>query len=122
MSLIPLAKEGHYVHVYDFRVKTGTGDEFIELFNAFDYDDSNSAHKSPAQVKDGALCRDVNDPDHFWLLGEWNDIAVHAQVLKYIREEMKPEFVKLVENNGFAPKYGKVVSATPQHILDKARA
>ena len=33
MALEPLAKKGNFFHVYDFRVKPGTGDEFIELFN-----------------------------------------------------------------------------------------
>ena len=69
MALIPLAAMGNFIHVYDFRVKPGTGDEFIRLFDAFDYSDANPMHKSPAQVKDGVLCRDVGDPDHFYLLG-----------------------------------------------------
>jgi hypothetical protein len=34
---------------------------------------------------------------------------------------MKPEFLKHIRDGGFVPQYGKVVSATPQHILDKAR-
>jgi hypothetical protein len=34
---------------------------------------------------------------------------------------MKPEFLQYVRDNGFVPQYGKVVSATPQHILDKAQ-
>jgi hypothetical protein len=37
MALIPLATKGNYFHVYDFRVKPGRGDEFVELFNKFDY-------------------------------------------------------------------------------------
>ena len=41
MALVPLATKGNYFHVYDFRVKSGTGDEFIELFNKFDYGDNN---------------------------------------------------------------------------------
>jgi len=60
-------------------VKPGTGDEFIKLFDTFDYSDENPMHKSSAQVKDGVLCRDVRDPDHFHLLGEWADIDVHAK-------------------------------------------
>ena len=65
MALEPLAKRGNYFHIYDFRVKPGRGDEFIRLFDAFDYSDENPMHKSSAQVKDGVLCRDVDDPDHF---------------------------------------------------------
>ena len=80
MALVPLASKGNYFHIYDFRVKAGRGDEFIRLFDEFDYSDVNPMHKSPAQVKDGVLCRDVNDPDHFYLVGEWADIEVHAKI------------------------------------------
>ena len=59
MALVPLATKGNYFHVYDFRVKAGRGDEFVELFNKFDYGDNNPFHRSRAQVKDGVLCRDV---------------------------------------------------------------
>ena len=41
MALVPLATKGNYFHVYDFRVKTGRGDEFVDLFNKFDYGDNN---------------------------------------------------------------------------------
>ena len=53
MALEALAKLGNFFHVYDFRVKPGSGDEFIRLFNAYDYSDDNPMHKSHAQVKDG---------------------------------------------------------------------
>jgi len=66
MALVPLATKGNYFHVYDFRVKAGRGDEFVELFNKFDYGDNNPFHRSRAQVKDGVLCRDAADPDHFY--------------------------------------------------------
>ena len=33
MALEPLAKKGNFFHVYDFRVKPGTGDRFIDLFD-----------------------------------------------------------------------------------------
>ena len=62
MALVPLATKGNYFHVYDFRVKPGRGDDFIELFNQFDYGDNNPFHRSAAQVKDGVLCRDAADP------------------------------------------------------------
>jgi hypothetical protein len=29
MPLLPLAEEGNFIHVYDFKVKSGKGDEFI---------------------------------------------------------------------------------------------
>ena len=122
MALVPLAKAGSFMHIYDFRVKPGTGQEFIKLFDTFDYSDDNPMHKSPAQVKDGVLCQDVNDPDHFYLLGEWADMDVHAQIRKILAEQLKPEFVKLIEGKGFIPTYAKVVSSTPQHLLDKASA
>jgi hypothetical protein len=120
MALVPLAKAGSYMHIYDFRVKPGTGKEFITLFDTFDYSDANPMHKSPAQVKDGVLCRDVDDPDHFYLIGEWRDIEVH----KAIRKEMvglAPEFVKYVEGGRFTPIYAEIVTETPQDILDKAQ-
>ena len=85
MALVSLCQAGNFVHVYDFRVKPGRGDEFIRLFDTFDYSDANPMHKSKAQAKDGVLCRDVNDPDHFYLLGEWRDIKVHAEILRAAR-------------------------------------
>jgi quinol monooxygenase YgiN len=120
MALVPLAKEGNYFHIYDFRVKPGKGEEFIKLFNEFDYSDTNPMHKSPAQVKDGVLCRDVNDPDRFYLVGEWSDIKVHAEIRKVLAEEMKPAFVGLIEGGKFVPNYAQIVSSTPQEILEKA--
>ena len=122
MANPPLAAQGNFIHVYDFRVKPGTGPEFIRRFNEFDQSGGNPMHKSWAQVKDGVLCQDVNDPDHFYLLGEWADMDVHAQIRKILAEQLKPEFVKLIEGKGFIPTYAKVVSSTPQHLLDKASA
>ncbi|NYE23202.1 hypothetical protein [Pigmentiphaga litoralis] len=120
MALVPLASKGHFMHVFDFRVLPGEGDAFITLFEAFDYSDDNPMHKSSAQIKDGVLCRDTNDPDHFYLIGEWNDIVVHAAIGKQIAMDMKPEFLRLVEGGRFMPIYAEVVSSTPQDILDKA--
>ena len=77
-------------------------------------------HKSPAQVKDGILCRDVDDPDHFYLLGEWADIKIHAEIRKVLAEVLKPEFVGLIEGGKFVPKYAEIVSSTPQALLDRA--
>jgi quinol monooxygenase YgiN len=120
MALEPLAQQGHYLHIYDFRVKPGMADEFIRLFNAFDYSDANPMHKSSAQVKDGVLCQDVTDPLHFWLVGEWRDIAVHAAIRKVLADEIRPAFVGLIEGGGFVPAYAKIVSSTPQDILERA--
>ena len=53
MAQEPLATRGNYLHIYDFRVMKGKEDEFIQLFEAFDYSDGNPMHKSAAQVKDG---------------------------------------------------------------------
>jgi hypothetical protein len=110
MALVPIAKLGNFLHIY----------EFIRLFNEFDYSEANPMHKSPAQVKDGALVQDVADPTHFWLIGEWSDIEVHARIRKTF-VEMKPAFIKHVVGGKFVPAYGKVVSATPQEILDRAQ-
>ena len=120
--MVPIAGLGNFLHIYDFYVEKENIDEFIRLFNEFDYGGDNPMHKSPAQVKDGALCQDVKDPTHFWLIGEWNDIEEHAKIRKVLANELKPAFVKLIKGNGFVPFYAKVVSATPQAILDKAEA
>jgi hypothetical protein len=78
-------------------VKPGRGDEFVELFNKFDYGDNNPFHRSRAQVKDGVLCRDAADPDHFYLIGEWADIEEHRRIREFVAREIKPEFVQLIE-------------------------
>lgn len=122
MPLVALAAKGNYFHVYDFRVKPGTGDEFIEKFDEFDYSDGNPMHKSPAQVKDGVLCRDTEDPDHFYLIGEWSDIEVHAKIRQQLAA-MNLEFVTLIEDldkGAFVPTYAEIVSSTPQSVLDAA--
>lgn len=121
MALIPLAKQGNYFHIYDFRVKAGREEEFVKLFNEFDYSDDNPMHKSPAQVKDGVLVRDVKDPQRFWLIAEWSDIEEHARIRKML-VTMKPAFVGLIEGGSFVPDYGLIVSSTPEHILNKAAA
>ena len=121
MALVALAKKGNFFHVYDFWVKPGTGDRFIDLFNEFDYSDDNPMHKSSAQIKDGVLCRDTEDPDRFYLIGEWTDIEVHREVRKTIKRT-GPSFVDLIEGGKFGPRWGEVVSSTPQKLLDKAAA
>jgi heme-degrading monooxygenase HmoA len=78
MAQEPLATRGNYLHIYDFRVMKGKEDEFIRLFEEFDYSDGNPMHKSSAQVKDGVLCRDTEDPQRFFLIAEWADIEEHA--------------------------------------------
>jgi len=122
MALVPLASKGNFFHIYEFRVKPGCAEEFVKLFDEFDYSDGNPMHKSPAQVKDGVLCRDVEDPNRFFLLGEWADIVEHARIRKILAEEIKPAFIQHIEGGGksFVPRYAEVVSSTPQHILDKA--
>ncbi len=113
-------EKGHFFHLYDFRVKPGSGEEFIRLFNEFDYSDENPMHKSPAQVKDGVLCRDTEDEDHFYLIGEWRDIDIHREI-RVQMIEMAPEFVKLVDSGPFVPIYAEIVTETPQDILDAAQ-
>lgn len=119
MALVPIATQGNFLHIYDFHVE-GDIDEFVRLFNEFDYGGNNPMHMSKAQVKDGALVQDVKDPTRFWLIGEWADIEVHARILTEFKG-IKPEFIKHIVGGNFTPQYGKVVSATPQHILDKAQ-
>jgi hypothetical protein len=122
MALVPIASQNNYLHIYDFKVDPNHIDDFIRLFNEFDYSDGNPMHKSAAQVKDGALVQDVADPTRFWLIGEWADIQEHARIRKILAEELRPAFIKHIVGGKFVPAYGKVVSSTPQHILDKAAA
>ena len=121
MAQEPLATKGNYFHIYDFRVTKGKEDEFIRSFEKFDYSDDNPMHKSSAQVKDGVLCRDTEDPQRFFLIAEWSDIEEHARIRKVL-VELKPEFVKYIEGGKFIPKYVEVVSSTPDEILQKAAA
>jgi len=121
MAQAPLATKGNRLHIYDFRVKTENQAEFIRLFEAFDYSDGNPMHKSSAQVKDGVLCRDTADPERFYLIAEWADIAEHAKIRKILAEELKPEFIRYIEGGRFVPSYVEVVSSTPDEILQKAK-
>ena len=121
MALVPIAKEGNFLHIYDFYVE-GDTDEFVRIFNEFDYGGNNPMHMSKAQVKDGALVQDVKDPTHFWLIAEWSDIEEHARIRKILANELKPAFIKHIKGSGFVPFYAKVVSSTPQHLLDAAQA
>jgi hypothetical protein len=120
MAQEPLATRGNYLHIYDFRVMPGKEAEFIRLFEEFDYSDGNPMHKSSAQVKDGVLCRDTEDPQRFFLIAEWSDIEEHARIRKILANEIKPEFIKYIEGHKFVPKYVEVVSSTPDEILKKA--
>ena len=120
MAQEPLATRGNYLHIYDFRVMKGKEDEFIRLFEEFDYSDGNPMHKSSAQVKDGVLCRDTEDPQRFFLIAEWANIEEHARIRKILANEIKPEFIKYIEGHKFVPKYVEVVLSTPDEILKKA--
>lgn len=122
MALVPLASKGNYFHIYDFKVKPGTGPDFLQKFEEFDYSDENPMHKSPAQVKDGVMLQDVDDEDHFYLIAEWSSVEEHRRILK-ILQSMSLEFVNYIEDldkGAFVPKYAEVVSSTPQHLLDAA--
>jgi hypothetical protein len=77
-------------------------------------------HKSWAQVKDGVLCRDTENPQRFFLIAEWSDIVEHARIRKILAEEIRPAFVGLIEGRKFVPKYVEVVSSTPDDILSAA--
>lgn len=124
MAQEPLAAKGNFFHIYDFRVKAGREQEFIEKFIEFDYSDGNPMHKSPAQVKDGVLLRHTEDPQRFYLIAEWSDVAEHARILVELKD-LHPEFVGLIEDadkGAFTPEYAEVVSSTPQEILDAAAA
>lgn len=120
MAQEPLATKGNFLHIYDFRVKAGREEEFVRLFEEFDYSDGNPMHKSAAQVKDGVLCRDTTDPQRFFLIAEWADIEEHAKIRKVLANEIRPAFIGLIEGGTFVPKYVEVVSSTPEEILKKA--
>ena len=123
MAQEPLARRGNILHIYDFRVKAGEEAEFIRKFEAFDYGDDNPMHKSPAQRKDGVLCRDATDPQRFFLIAEWASIAEHAAILPVLKA-MRPDFIQHIEGGSaaFTPRYVDVVSSTPDEILAKAAA
>ena len=55
MALVPIAKHGNFLHIYDFKVDPNHIDDFIRLFNEFDYSTTIPCTNPPAQVKDGAL-------------------------------------------------------------------
>jgi len=122
MAQEPLANKGNFLHIYDFRVQKGHEQDFITSFESFDYSDGNPMHKSKAQVKDGVLCRDTENPDHFYLIGEWRDIEEHRRIREFVAREIRPEFVQLIEGGHFVPNYAEIVSMTPQEVLDKAAA
>ena len=110
MAVRPLAQQGNFLHVYDFRVKAGTGAEFRRLFEEFDHSGKNPMHESPAQVSDGVLCQDENDPDHFYLIAEWSDKAAHRALLAQIKAGPRPAFLDLIEGDDFVPIYADVVA------------
>src|SRR5579862_4775461 len=103
------APPGHNPHNYDFRVMKGKEDEFIRLFEEFDYSDGNPMHQSSAQVKDGVLCRDTEDPQRFFLIAEWADIEEHARIRGILADDIKPAFIKFNEGGRFVPQYVEVV-------------
>lgn len=122
MAQEPLGTKGNYFHIYDFRVKPGCEQEFIDKFVEFDYSEANPMHKSPAQVKDGVLLRHTEDPSRFYLIAEWADVGEHARILVELKK-LHPEFVSLIEDadkGAFTPDYAEIVSSTPQEILDRA--
>lgn len=123
MAQEPLARRGNVLHIYDFRVKAGHEEEFIRLFEEFDYGDDNPMHKSAAQRKDGVLCRDENDKQRFFLIAEWASKDEHAAILPVLKA-MKPAFIQHIEGGpaAFVPRYVDVVSSTPDEILEKAAA
>ena len=118
MAFEPLASKGNVLHIYDFRVKEGMADEFMRLFEEFDYSPENPMHKSSAQVKDGVLCRHSEDPNRFYLIGEWKSIEEHQRILKVVAQ-MRPKFIVMVEGGAaeFKPTYVDVVLSTPPEYL-----
>ena len=114
MAQEPLANKGNYLHIYDFQIQPGTEEQFIREFEEFDYSDDNPMHKSSAQVKDGVLCRDTEDPNRFYLIAEWSDIEEHGRIRKVLANEIKPSFIKYIVG-------GKIRSALRRGRLEHAR-
>jgi hypothetical protein len=120
MALQSLADEGSIVHIYDFKVKPGRGDEFIQLFNENDFSEDNPMHEAAGQKKDGVLCRDATDPDRFYLIGEWRSIEEHRKCLNQIFAGPRPKFFDLLEaGRMIPPNYATVVSSTPPEYLER---
>jgi len=119
MAQEPLARKGNFLHIYDFRIKPGSEEAFIREFEEFDYSDGNPMHKSSAQVRDGVLCKDVEDPLRFYLIAEWSSIEEHARILPVLKD-MKPSFIRHIEGGQFKPRYVEVASSTPDEVLQKA--
>ena len=110
MGKQPLATIGHTIHVYDFRVAPGTGDTFVAEFAAADKAGTNLMHQSPAQVKDGVLCRNDDDPAHFYLLGEWSDKEAHKAIWQRVfGGDSLPNRYRNVIGGTFKPIYATVV-------------
>src|SRR5258708_26363701 len=96
MALIPLATQGNYLHIYDFRVDPAHIDDFVKLFNEFVYSPGNPMNKSAAQVKDGVLCQDVADATHFSMIAELSEIEVHARIRRILTDELMPSLYRHV--------------------------
>ncbi len=119
MAQEPLATEGNVLFVSEFRVIPGRGEELMKLFKEFDYSDDNLMHREPAQVKDGVLCRDPLDPDHFFLIGEWKSMETHRDAQARSRAAVRPAFLSLIEGGKLTSKYLNVVMSTPPEHLNK---
>jgi hypothetical protein len=121
MAQEPLATEGHVLFISEFRVLPGRGDEMIRSFREFDYSDANLMHREAAQVKDGVLCRDPLDPDHFFLIGEWKTAEEHKDAQARSRAAVRPSFLSLIEGGKLTSRYLNVVMSTPPEHLNKDR-
>jgi hypothetical protein len=102
-------RSGHdiFMFSFDFRVKPGTGDEFAGEFDSWDHSDVNWFHKDPAQVQEGVLYRDDRDPDHFRLVGMWDDRQAHRAAFERFSKEPPPVIDKYVEGgvDAMTPEY-----------------
>ena len=114
MALEKLAHVGNMMHFYDFRVKPGTGAAFIKAFDEYDVSAANPMHRSAAQVKDGVLCRDYSDPDHFFLIGEWSSVEEHRAILQEMRKEKTRDLSPKVSWDGSRMKTSPTGIAVPE--------
>ena len=118
-QLESLATEGNVIFIFELRSKPGRGDELIAAIRKFDFTDDNPMNNDPANLKDGVLCRDPEDPDHFFMIGEWKSATAHREALVRALAQGTPPFFELMDG-GFSPsKYLDVVMSAPPGYLTK---
>jgi hypothetical protein len=76
------------------------------MFESFDCSDGNPMHKCPIQVKERPPCRYTEDPRRFFLLVEWSAIEERARIRRVFADEIKPDFIVLIEGGPLGSSIG----------------